>query len=107
MVLALVFYCPFVERQRKWTQERQEYVEGMLAQQGSEAAAIASLNEIRAKFNGRLDELTDVERRQLFIILNLEITTKGTPEAIFIRQDRPKKLSDFNLWDYVLLTEKV
>jgi len=93
--------------QRKWIQERQEYVEGMLAQQGSEAEAIASLNEIRAKFNGRLDELTDVEWRQLFIILNLEITTKGMPEATLIQQDRPKKLSDFNLWDYVLLTDKV
>jgi hypothetical protein len=65
------------------------------------------LNEIRAKFNGRLDELTDAEWRQLFIILNLEITTKGTPEATPIQQDRPKKLSDFDLWDYVLLTDKV
>ncbi|HUT67639.1 MAG TPA: hypothetical protein VMW86_03710 [Dehalococcoidales bacterium] len=42
-----------------------------------------------------------------FISLNLEITTKGMPEATLIQQDRPKKLSDFNLWDYVLLTEKV
>jgi hypothetical protein len=79
----------------------------MLAQVGREVNVIASLNEIRAKFNSRLDELTDAEWRQLFIILNLEITTKGTPEATPIRQDRPRKLSDFDLWDYVLLTDKV
>jgi hypothetical protein len=93
--------------QRKWIQERQEHIEGMLAQVGREVNVIASLNEIRAKFNGRLDELTDAEWRQLFIILNLEITTKGTPEATPIRQDRPQKLSDFDLWDYVLLTDKI
>ena len=93
--------------QRKWIQERQEYVEGMLAQLGRDINVITSLNEIRAKFNGRLDELTDAEWRQLFTILNLEITTKGTPEAAPIPQDRPLKLSDFDLWDYVLLTDKV
>lgn len=79
----------------------------MLAQLGREADVIASLNEVRAKFNGRLDELTDAEWRQLFIILNLEITTKGTPESVTIPQDRPKKLSDYDLWDYVLLTNKI
>jgi len=93
--------------QRKWIQERQEYAEGMLAQLGRDINVITSLNEIRAKFNGRLDELTDAEWRQLFIILNLEIRTKGTPEAAPIPQERPKKLSDFDLWDYVLLTDKV
>ena len=93
--------------QRKWIQERQEYVEGMLAQLGRDINVITTLNEIRAKFNGRLDELTDAEWRQLFIILNLEITTKGTPEAAPIPQDRPLKLSDFDLWDYVLLTDKI
>jgi hypothetical protein len=95
------------ESQRKWIQERQEHVEGMLAELGREANVIASLNEIRVRFNGRLDELTDAEWRQLFIILNLEITIKGIPEVTLIQQDRQKKLSDFDLWDYVLLTEKV
>jgi hypothetical protein len=79
----------------------------MLAELGREANVIASLNEIRVRFNGRLDELTDAEWRQLFIILNLEITIKGIPEVTLIQQDRQKKLSDFDLWDYVLLTEKV
>jgi hypothetical protein len=93
--------------QRKWIQERQEHIEGLLAQLGHEADVIACLNEIRAKFNGRLDDLTDAEWRQLFIILNLEITTRGTPEAVLIPSDRPKKPSDFDLWDDVLLTDKI
>jgi hypothetical protein len=52
-------------------------------------------------------QLADAEWRQLFITLNLEITTKGTPETTPILQDRPKKLLDFDLWDYVLVTDKV
>jgi hypothetical protein len=96
-----------LQSQRKWIEERQEHIEGMLSQLGHEADVIASLNEIRAQFNGRLENLTDVEWRQLFTILNLEITTRDVPEATTILQDRPKKLSDFDLWDCVLLTDKV
>jgi hypothetical protein len=77
----------------------------MLSQPGREASVIGGLNEIRAQFNGRLENLTDAEWRQLFPILNLEIMTKGVPEATPILQYRPKKLSDFDLWDYALLTD--
>jgi hypothetical protein len=64
-----------------------------LAQLGHEAEVIASLSKIRGKCNGRLDELSDTEWRQLFIALNLEIATKGTPEAVPIPvlTDRPEK----------------
>jgi hypothetical protein len=94
---------------RQWVQERQEYIAGSLAQLGREVSVVISLKNIRDKFLGRLDELTESEWRELFITLNLEITTKGTPEEVRVPMppNRSKKLSDFNLWDYVLLTDKI
>ena len=61
------------EAERNWIEERIQAIDEEMAQLNREAEAIVSLQQIKDRFYRRLDELTEVEWRELFIALNLGI----------------------------------
>ncbi len=61
------------EAERNWIEERTQAINEEMAQLNREAEAIVSLQQVKDRFYRRLDELTEVEWRELFIALNLRI----------------------------------
>jgi len=69
------------EAERNWIEERIQAINEEMAQLNREAEAIVSLQQIKDRFYRRLDELTEVEWRELFIALNLRIHVSQHSEA--------------------------
>ncbi len=61
------------EAERNWIEERIQAINEEVAQLNREAEAIVSLQQIKDRFCRRLDELTEIEWKELFIALNLRI----------------------------------
>jgi len=62
-----------------------------VAQLNREGEAITSLQQIRDRFSGRLNELTHAEWREIFIALNLEIhvSNHDEPDGPYLRLSSP------------------
>ncbi len=61
------------QAERIWIEERIQAINEEMAQLNREAEAIGSLQKIKDRCFGRIDELTDDEWRELFVALNLVI----------------------------------
>jgi len=94
-----------LQAERIWIEERKQAITDQLAQLGREAEAVESLQQIRASFKNRLDDLTDDEWRQLFIALNLEIHIRDIERKStwrgewFEEEERQEHLRRFDIYE--------
>jgi len=79
------------QAERIWVEARVQAINDELAQLNREAEAITILRQIKDRFFGRLNELTDAEWRELFVALNLcmHVGEHTEPSSAEIRLSSP------------------
>jgi len=79
------------QAERIWIEERVQIINDEVAQLNREGEAITSLQQIRDRFSGRLNELTQAEWREIFIALNLQIHVNNhdEPDSPYLRLSSP------------------
>jgi len=62
-----------LQAERIWIEQRREAIQQQLEQLSRQAGIVATWREVRERFTGKMDELSNAEWRELFIALNLEV----------------------------------
>ncbi len=79
------------QAERIWIEERVGVINDEVVQLNREGEAIASLQQIKDRFSGRLNELTNAEWCEIFIALNLQIfvSNHDEPDNPYLRLSSP------------------